>query len=355
VETSNVWTRATRGIARRARFRLLLCAISLGSASVQAQPARSAPAARPPDSVNAVAALRWDEGVAAFDSGNFEAARLAFQQAYAVKQDPEVLRNLGVSEVLSGHHLDGARHLSEYLAVASRASDSERRDLEAMLARAEERVGRVAIEVTPAGAQIFLDGARVGDAPLARPVHVEPGEHVIQVSQQGLGTDERRIQIAAGESQEIALVLQAPAADAAGKALPAEQTPEPPPSNRRPSVFPVVVGSTLVAAGIAAGVGFSVAAGNDADEAERLRGDLGSDDCSVTSGNGTCQALQDVAEREDTHRNIATASFITAGVAALATAAYWFWPRKRHAAQHTPELDVRVGLRESTILVTGSF
>src|SRR5882724_88200 len=76
----------------------------------------SAPSfADPPNEAVRMARRRFQEGVAAVDAGNYEAARVAFQQAYALKPHPSVLRNLGEAELKPGRHLEAARHLSTFI------------------------------------------------------------------------------------------------------------------------------------------------------------------------------------------------------------------------------------------------
>src|SRR5689334_6911414 len=82
--------------------------------------------AEPPSELLKTARRRFQEGVAAVDAGNYEAARLAFQQAYAIKPHPSVLRNLGQAELRTGHYLEAARHLSTFLRQTAFGSAGER-------------------------------------------------------------------------------------------------------------------------------------------------------------------------------------------------------------------------------------
>ena len=68
----------------------------------------------------AAARERFKEGVAYFDKKDFEKARAAFLQAYALKKHPAVLLNLAQSEVRSGHERDEMRivHLAHLVRAA---------------------------------------------------------------------------------------------------------------------------------------------------------------------------------------------------------------------------------------------
>jgi len=67
------------------------------------------------DALTKAARARFQEGVDAFDKGNYEAARASFKQAYALKQHPAVLLNLAQSSLKSGHYLESAKMFQQYI------------------------------------------------------------------------------------------------------------------------------------------------------------------------------------------------------------------------------------------------
>ncbi len=58
---------------------------------------------------------RFKEGVAFFDKKEYDKARVAFLQAYALKKHPAVLLNLAQSELRSSHEAEAAKHFVAYL------------------------------------------------------------------------------------------------------------------------------------------------------------------------------------------------------------------------------------------------
>src|SRR5882724_7293141 len=80
------------------------------------------------DATIEMARQRFREGVQYYDQHQFEKARLAFLQAYALKPHPSVLLNLAQSELRSGHPDDAALHFSQYLRINTAANDADKQE-----------------------------------------------------------------------------------------------------------------------------------------------------------------------------------------------------------------------------------
>jgi hypothetical protein len=162
----------------------------------------------------AAARERFKEGVAHFDRKEYEKARAAFLQAYALKKHPAVLLNLAQSELRSGHENDAAKHFSQYLREAADGSAAERESAQTGLATARAAVIEVTVSVDEPGAEILADGASEGIAPLADPVFLLPGSHVLE-AKKGEKSVTQNVSGKAGEKKEARLSLAAPPAAAA--------------------------------------------------------------------------------------------------------------------------------------------
>jgi hypothetical protein len=127
------------------------------------------------------ARARFNEGVEFFDKGQYENARAAFLQAYALRKHPAVLLNLAQSSLRSGHSLEAARYFEQYLHESSSLTPAQRADAEKGLTEAQGKLGHLEISATD-GSEIFVDGEHVGTAPLPDPVNVEPGPHVVKAN-----------------------------------------------------------------------------------------------------------------------------------------------------------------------------
>ena len=142
----------------------------------------SVPAARAADdSVTVIARQRFKEGVALFDKGKFEEARVAFVQAYALKKHPVVLLNLAQSELKSGHPVAAARHFSQFLRENKDAKPAEIKLATDGLKEARNKTARIRLQVDIPFAEVLIDGESVGQTPLPEAVDVNPGENHVEV------------------------------------------------------------------------------------------------------------------------------------------------------------------------------
>jgi hypothetical protein len=176
----------------------------------------TSPTARAQDDPTTTAAARerFKEGVGHFDKKEYEKARAAFLQAYALKKHPAVLLNLAQSEVRSGHERDAAKHFTQYLREASDATADNREAAQAGLATARAAVVEVQVTTDEEGTEILVDGTSEGTTPLTDPIFLEPGTHSVE-AKKGERTATQSVSGKAGEKKEIKLSLAAPAAVAA--------------------------------------------------------------------------------------------------------------------------------------------
>jgi hypothetical protein len=136
---------------------------------------------------NAVeAARRFDRGYLMAQQGSLEAAIREFEEAYALSPHPSVLYNLGQAYAASGRAAQAVLTLQKYLEQTDPKLDAERRaQAAALMDYQSQRVGRLALEVEPVGAEITLDGAVLGSAPLADSLPITAGVHGLTVTAPG--------------------------------------------------------------------------------------------------------------------------------------------------------------------------
>ncbi len=179
---------------------------------------------------------RFKEGVRFYDAGQFDKARAAFLQAYALRAHPSVLLNLAQSELKSGYEAEAATHFSDFLATVPDAKPEETATAQKGLAEAKSKVGEVTVTVDVAGAEVFADGQSVGRAPLPRPIYLTAGSHTLE-ARSGDNKTSTDLTITAGTSTPASLSFQ-----------PAAASPAPVPATPAATETPSTTASVSVAA-----------------------------------------------------------------------------------------------------------
>ena len=140
-------------------------------------------------------ALHWAEG------------RAKLFAAWKIFPHWSLAANLAQCEVELGRFRDAAEHAAYYLANAPADRHDKAR---ALLDRALPHVGTLSIRVGPSGAEVLVDGALVGRAPLPGPLYLEPGEHQVSARHPWRIDASRAVVLAAGEKQTIEIRLWSP-------------------------------------------------------------------------------------------------------------------------------------------------
>ncbi len=175
------------------------------------------------DAATKAARSRFKEGVEFYDKGQFENARTAFLQAYALKKHPAMLLNLGQSSSRSGHPADAAKYFQQYLRESPTMTDAQRKDAESGLAEARAKLGRVTVNA-PTATEITVDGAVVGVTPLSETIDLEPGVHTFRARYADSNNESKSVSVTAGEKLSLNLPLQqASAPVVAAKPAPVEE------------------------------------------------------------------------------------------------------------------------------------
>lgn len=332
--------------------------VVMPAASLQAQPRRSNPAeSPPPDELTTEARKRFVEGMSASEAGQYERARIAYLQAYALKQDPGVARNLAISEIDAGHLLVGARRLAEYLRGerASTETDDARRFAQQMLKDTEARIGRVAITVDEPGAEILVNGTLVGRAPIDYAWHVDPGQ--VSVTARKCGAERNvTLHAPAGVVTQVTLKLrpelraaspgESPGATAGSRPLP----PALPPSQASTRSTPLLVGAAAGGVLTIASLAVTLLALKDEaeakDDARQLTDEVvsryGNPPCGSAESRAACDDLLQAEKRRIGAANMANFAMVTTGVLAVGSAAAavgWFFSeseRRPVAARFEP-------------------
>ncbi|HEX5101926.1 MAG TPA: hypothetical protein VFV94_20600 [Polyangiaceae bacterium] len=319
----------------------------------------------------AAARERFKEGVTYFDQKQYEKARAAFVQAYALKKHPSVLLNLAHSELRSNHERDAAQHFAQYLREATDAAPDQRDAAQAGLASAKAAVCEVTV-TTDAESEVLVDGASQGTAPLVGSLFLEPGAHTLQ-AKKGDRVVTQNVTAKAGETRELKLKLGAEATPAVA-AKPATQPQKEPaegtsgeapqevqaaPKGKREPFFHwlltkpagVISGGATVLLGGGA-IGFSIASSMSYAEADDVAKQIDEraalnkvstqgicTDPEAVLGPGmeieaahfrdACSHRQDAVDKGDSYKTVATVVGIGSGVMAVTTVVLYFTTAER--------------------------
>jgi hypothetical protein len=349
----------------RARWGMLTAALVLaGSSSARADD----------DRANREAEARFKEGLSRVKNKDYEAARLSFEQAYAVLHRPLILWNLALSEEKTGHPLDALAHFRQ---VAHDAPvDADRASAQKHVDTLLGQLSRIDVQA-PAGTVLALDGADASwTAPLTDPLDVMPGHHVVAAKMAGGGTKSSEVDAVAGQvahvsfvadPPQVAFVVPLPAAGTAPTATPAPaatevQAPLPPDETRqsfwtaRTVTATVFAGAAVAAGGF--GAAFGIASQNNKTAVSTFQKEHPSRSfCESVPGKslpGDCGPWNDAVNAQNRDAELSDALYFTAGALALGAVVSWFfWPKAGHAktAWVLPE----VGPERAGIEAAGSF
>jgi hypothetical protein len=182
---------------RRVRF-LLAATIALGStfapldlAVAQSKPAESARAAR------AEARARFDGGLALFEEGNNAAALAEFQRAYELIPNPVVLFNIGLVYAAMNRPAESAEALQKVVKEPGTLSPDVLARAHQTLSQQLGRIAEVAVECN-VPATIEVDNVETARSPLAGPLKLAGGSHIIGAIAAGYTPQRKQIVVAGG-------------------------------------------------------------------------------------------------------------------------------------------------------------
>jgi hypothetical protein len=318
-------------MGRRARWGLLSAALVL---------AAPWPARADDDRANREAEARFKEGLARVKTRDYEAARLSFEQAYAVLHRPLILWNLALSEEMTGHPLDALAHFRQ---VAHEApSDQDRASAQKHVDGLLAQLGRIDVQAPP-GTAIALDGGDVAaTAPLSEPLDVTAGHHLVAAKMTAGATKTTDVNAVAGQITHVSFTADAPppvvavapvAPVSSSTALATVQpTGEPPADQTHPfwttrtTSAAIFTGAAVVVVGVAAG--FGVASMNNKSTVSGFQSKYPDTHCYNAPTAIDCVAWNNAVNAQNEDANISDALYFAASALAVGALVSWFfWPK----------------------------
>jgi hypothetical protein len=274
------------------------------------------------------------DGNELYGEGKLAEAYAKYLDAWRIAQAFDIACNLGGTASELSMNRDAAEYLDYCLRHYAASSRPEAVAAEQRARAAFEvvrtKVAAVTVAVTPPGADVFVDSARIGRAPLDAPVFLEAGPHRIEARQEGLETASVEVNAKRGEATEVTLALKTPAGAPAAKNPPASdpisRNDEPPASK---NYVPAIVTASLGGVALAGGVVFLVLrAGKQSDASEKLDTLDGNNPCGPHSPRENVATCADIEEASDQAATLGTLSIVSFGVAAGAgIATFFLWPK----------------------------
>ena len=270
-----------------------------------------------------------------YGEGKLSEAYEKYLEAWRTAQAFDIACNLGGTASELSMNRDAAEYLDyclrNYPASSRPESVAAEQRARAAFEVVRAKVASVNVRVTPAGAEVFVDGAKAGRAPLQAPVFVEAGPHRFEARHPGLETVAVDINAKRGEPAEASLELKAPAGASAENPgqNPQKQGDSPADTGASKNYFPAIVTASVGGLALAGGVVFLVMrSGKQADAEDKLSTLDGTNPCgphSPTENEPACRDVEDLSKQAATFGNLSIASFGVAAGAGVAT--YFLWPK----------------------------
>jgi hypothetical protein len=148
-------------------------------------------------------------GVDFFAVENYSAALSAFLKSYEILPNPNVLFNIGMCQRALFDFAASIETLREYLEKKGESVPAdEREQIDKILADMEGSVGRLQIIVSEEGAAVTIDSGKPELSPLAGPVILNPGEHVVEVEKEGFVGRKQTVTLKEGGKETLEIELE---------------------------------------------------------------------------------------------------------------------------------------------------
>jgi hypothetical protein len=319
--------------------RFALALVTIGAATT-VSPARAEPggtARTEEDRQRARDLMR--EGNELYGDGKLAEAYAKYLDAWRKAQAFDIACNLGGTASELSLNRDAAEYLDyclRHYAASSRpeAVAAEQR-ARAAFEVVRSKVAAVTVRVTPAGAEVFVDGANTGRAPLEAPVFLEAGPHRIEARQAGWQSAVIDVNAKRGEATEATLELKSEPVAAPGaesQSRDASEASADADGKGSKNYLPAIVTASAGGLALAGGVVFLVVrSGKQSDASEKLEAlekQTGKNPCgsgSPSESKTTCAEISDLSEQAATFGTLSIVSFGVAAGAGVAT--FLLWPR----------------------------
>jgi hypothetical protein len=181
---------------------LLLAALSLASAPAVAR-------ADAPDPVRTEAADRFDRAIRLVNAGDLSGGLAELQRAYVLIPSPVVLYNLGLVNAALNRPVAAVHALEKVVATPETLKPELLDRAREVLREQSDRIGQVAVVTNVKEGVVEVDNVEAARLPVAAPLDVAIGHHVIAIVAAGYAPARREVLVAGHEHVDIQLELTA--------------------------------------------------------------------------------------------------------------------------------------------------
>ncbi len=202
------WLRASARGRAGCLVAVASCALGLGSTDL----ALAAPVTNPPFSVQPTAAVkaeardRFDRGVRLFEKGENASALAEFKRANELIPNPLVLYNMGLVYAAMNRPVEAVDALEAFLAEPNAAQRAQHHHAVQVRDEQSARVARLLVK-TEMPATVDIDGVEMGRTPLAQPIRVASGAHVVGAQAPGFLPSRKEVTLAGQVTETLVLTL----------------------------------------------------------------------------------------------------------------------------------------------------
>jgi hypothetical protein len=168
-------------------------------------PSLAAPLA---ESLTGSAKSDYEAGRILYADADYSGAALKWDVAYKTSHDARLLWNVAAARKAERKYAEVDRLVKQYLTEAKELTDADRAEAQQLLATIQAFLADVTLQVNEPGAQISVDGVVVGPTPIAEPLRLDIGQHVIVVNKPGFERVELNQQVTANTTLTVSLVPQ---------------------------------------------------------------------------------------------------------------------------------------------------
>jgi hypothetical protein len=168
--------------------------------------ANPAPATVPSPAAKAEARERFDRGVRLFEKGENASALAEFKRANELIPTPLVLYNMGLVYAAMNRPVEAFEALGAYLGKAAPAQRAQRKHASEVRDEQSTRIARLMVK-TEVPATVDIDGLEVARTPLAQPISVASGAHVVGAQAPGYLPTRKEVTLAGQVTETLVLTL----------------------------------------------------------------------------------------------------------------------------------------------------